>query len=72
MLTTVSRWFTKRRGLALGIVTAGIGAGILIISPLATYLISAYGWRLSYIMIGLVVGAIVASEKRPVSDRNGN
>jgi MFS family permease len=59
MLTTVSRWFTKRRGLALGIVTAGIGAGILIISPLATYLISAYGWKLSYIILGPVVGAIV-------------
>lgn len=51
--TTVSCWFTQRRGLALGIVTAGIGLGTVIMSPMAGYLIATYGWRTSYLLMGL-------------------
>lgn len=53
LLTTVSRWFTRRRGLALGVVAAGIGIGTLIMSPLSSYLISVCGWRQSYLYIGV-------------------
>ncbi len=59
MLTTVSRWFTKRRGLALGVVTSGIGLGTVIMSPLAGYLISSHGWRMSYFGIGMVALVII-------------
>ena len=31
---TASRWFTSRRGLALGVVSAGIGLGTFVIAPL--------------------------------------
>lgn len=57
--TTTSRWFTKRRGLALGIVMAGVGVGTLIIPPLASYFISTHGWRLSYLFMGPVIGGII-------------
>ena len=60
-MTTVSRWFAKRRGLALGIMTTGIGAGPLIIAPLASYLISTGGWRFSYLVIGSFAGLIIAA-----------
>lgn len=39
---TATRWFTSNRGLALAIVSAGNGTGILVIAPLARYLISTY------------------------------
>lgn len=59
LITTVSRWFTGRRGLALGIVGAGVGLGTLGISPLANHLITTYGWRLSYVIMGLMSWAVI-------------
>ncbi len=55
LVSTVSRWFIKRRGLMTGIVMAGIGAGTLTTAPIANLLISLYGWRLSLIIVGGVV-----------------
>jgi len=43
--STVSRWFVKRRGLALGITSSGGGAGAIVVPPIATYLILQNGWR---------------------------
>lgn len=59
LLATTSRWFIRRRGLALGIVTAGIGAGTLIMAPLANYLILTHGWRASYLIMGPSIGIII-------------
>jgi Sugar phosphate permease len=50
---TVMRWFSKARGLTLGIVVAGIGAGALVYAPAANSLILSYGWRTTYIIIGV-------------------
>jgi len=55
LLSTVARWFTRRRGLATGIVSSGIGVGIMIMPPVVSWLISTYGWRTSYIIVGLIV-----------------
>ena len=69
LLTTVSRWFVKRRGLALGIMIAGVGMGPLIVAPLSSYLVSTYGLRLSYLVIGcfaiLIIGASWLLKKSP-------
>ncbi len=54
LMATVSRWFTEKRGLAVGITAAGIGTGSLIFSPLAAWLISSYGWRMAYIVVGAI------------------
>ena len=64
LFSTVSRWFVKNRGAMTGIVSAGIGIGTLVMSPLSNWLISIYNWRMSYIIVGsgvLVIG-ILASQ----------
>ena len=57
-LSTVARWFVKRRTLMTGIVIAGAGIGQLIGPPVITRLISIYDWRISFIIMGGV--ALVA------------
>lgn len=54
-LSTVARWFVNRRGVMTGFVVAGIGIGILIVPPVASWLISSCGWSTSYIIIGAIV-----------------
>jgi MFS family permease len=54
VMVTVSRWFFRRRGLMMGIVQAGTGAGGFIFAPLAGWLILSYGWRSAYVVLGLI------------------
>jgi predicted MFS family arabinose efflux permease len=50
---TVVRWFTWRRGLALGLASSGQGFGNLLVPPLAAVLVATYGWRSTYLLLGL-------------------
>lgn len=54
------KWFERKRGLALGIATAGIGLGMLLIVPFSEKMISAYGWRSAYRILAAIVLFIVA------------
>ncbi|MBN1856459.1 MAG: MFS transporter [Dehalococcoidia bacterium] len=54
-LSTVARWFRKRRGMMTGIVKAGTGTGQFLIPLIASALILAYGWRTTYLVIGAVI-----------------
>ena len=44
-IACVQPWFTRRRGLAAGIASAGIGAGTVVVPLAATLLIAALQWR---------------------------
>lgn len=55
VISIATRWFQKRRGLALAIVTCGIGLGSILMVPFAAYLITSYGWRFSFVIIGVIV-----------------
>ena len=59
LLSTVARWFVKRRGLMTGIAISGIGVGTLIIPPIANWLISNYSWRTSYTIVGIAVLVLI-------------
>ena len=63
MVSTIARWFTKRRGMMTGIVVSGVGIGGMIIPPVVGQLISLYGWQDSYKIIGIValVGITLAA-----------
>jgi MFS family permease len=54
----ISRWFNRRRGLALGLTMLGIGAGAILMPALAQRLIATLGWRSTYTIIGLSVLAV--------------
>ena len=55
LMSSVARWFVRRRSLMTGIVIAGAGIGQMIAPPVISRLISTYGWRLSYIILGSAV-----------------
>ena len=56
-LVIVSNYFTRRRSLALGFVSAGQGLGVLVQGPLLQTLIDHYGWKTTYrIMAGVIFG----------------
>lgn len=57
--TAVALWFTRRRGLAMGIVTAAGGVGMTLIPLLGERLIADIGWRNAWMIEGLIVWAIV-------------
>lgn len=50
----VQRRFQDRLGLALGIVSSGVGVGMLVVVPLHQLLIDAWGWRVAYRVVGLL------------------
>jgi MFS family permease len=52
-LSTTARWFVKKRGVMTGIVKVGTGMGQLMIPLAASMLIKSYGWRTSYLIIGV-------------------
>ena len=54
-LSTVARWFVKRRGMMSGIVKVGTGTGQFVVPLIVTVLVAAYGWRNSYLIIGGVI-----------------
>ncbi len=57
--STIVRWFTRRRGLALSISTSGGSVGNFLFPPLAAALIAAYGWRPTYLILGCASLAII-------------
>ena len=61
LMAVVSRWFDRKRGLALGIATAGSGMGTLVVAPFAAFLISSLEWRMAYLVMGLIGLFVVIS-----------
>jgi MFS family permease len=60
-LSTVARWFIKRRGMMSGIVKVGTGAGQMLVPLIAAALIAAYGWRHAYTIIGAIALVILVA-----------
>jgi MFS family permease len=56
----ISNWFGERRGTALGLTTAGMELGGMVITMVAGYLIVAHGWRFAYAALAIPLVLIVA------------
>ncbi|KAF1678943.1 MFS transporter [Bacillus sp. SKDU12] len=55
----VVNWFSKKRGLAFGIMEAGFGAGQMLLVPGSLMLIHWFSWKLTVIVLGLLLMVIV-------------
>ncbi len=60
-MTTVARWFVKRRGLMTGIIQAGSGLGGMILPLLAGWLILNHGWRYTSVILGIIALVLIIS-----------
>ncbi len=54
----LSHWFEKKRGMANGFASLGIGIGPLIFVPLIQYLIDLKGWPFAFFIYGVLVFTI--------------
>ncbi len=50
----VSAWFDQTRGFMMGLINVGTGLGGIFLPLLAVYLLSNFGWRTGYFVIGLM------------------
>lgn len=58
--TVVNAWFKDHRGLALGILMAGLGACGVVIPYLANWVLSWGNWRLTFLIVGALCTVIPA------------
>ena len=69
--TVIQNWFEKKRGLAMGIISSGVGIGIFACVPSVQHLINRVGWRMTYRLMALIIPlsimamAILFLKKRP-------
>ncbi len=61
LASTLPKWFVRKRGVMLGIASAGFGMGGTIMPIAATRLIATYGWRTSYLVLGVIVMVVSIS-----------
>ncbi|MEE8413793.1 MAG: MFS transporter [Dehalococcoidales bacterium] len=54
-LSTVVRWFVKKRGMMSGIMKVGTGLGMTVVPLAASVLITRFDWRISYLILGILV-----------------
>ncbi|MET8967950.1 MFS transporter [Streptomyces hydrogenans] len=57
--TVTNRWFTARRGLVTGILTAAGASGQLVFLPLLSWLVEHHGWRPAAVTVALSALAVV-------------
>ena len=60
-ITIIQRRFKEKRGLPIGIVSSGIGIGILVCIPSIQYLIIQVGWRMTYGIMAIFIPLVVIS-----------
>lgn len=59
MTAAVTGWFDTQRGLAVSLVSAGVGVAPATVSPFAAWLLANHDWRLAMLTIGVFASAIL-------------
>ncbi len=57
--TVANAWFVKRRGLVMGVLTAGGAAGQLVFLPVVAYLVEATSWKIASLLIAAAAVAVL-------------
>ena len=73
-LSTIARWFERRRGTMTGVVKVGTASGQMVLPPLTALLMTDLGWRTAVLTLGLaaIVVLLIAAlaMKRPPPGRS--
>lgn len=59
LIATVSGWFDRHRGLAVSLVSAGMGVAPMTISPFAAWLIGQTDWRTAQLIIAVLATVLL-------------
>jgi len=59
MIAAASAWFDRHRGLAISLVSVGVGVAPMTMSPLAAYLLSVSDWRTAQMTLGILVWIVL-------------
>ena len=66
---TISRWFYRRLGLALGLMWTSLSWGPGVMGPLMRWAIDTVGWRESFLVVGVLGGAVMIGSALLLRDR---
>ena len=67
--TVASRWFSARRGLVVGVLTASTATGQLVFLPLLAHLDATIGWRAVSVTIAVVAALLIVPVLAFMRDR---
>jgi MFS family permease len=59
MISAASAWFERHRGLAISLVSVGVGIAPMTMSPLAAWLLSVSDWRTAQMTLGITVWVLL-------------
>ena len=59
LMANISRWYDRRRGMAVGIVASGQSLSGIVWPPIFTATVTEVGWRNGFIGFGIIAGAIM-------------
>jgi MFS family permease len=70
VVATVSKWFSEKRVLAVGLTTVGIATGQMILPPIVAFFMVDQGWRSAYVLLAAVlwisaIPAVILLRKKP-------
>lgn len=51
-ISSVGKWFIRKRGLAIGITSMGIGFGTMLLTPLAGAIVKYFDWETAFFVLG--------------------
>lgn len=57
--TLVTKWFTNRRGLAVGISAMGTSMGGFVLPPIVAMLIAGYSWRGTFVVLAVLMVVVI-------------
>jgi MFS family permease len=59
LMAAVTGWFDTQRGLAVSLVSAGVGIAPLTMTPLSAWLVTTYDWRVSMQFLAVIAAVIL-------------
>lgn len=69
-MALISKWFNRKRGLANGLVLAGIGTGMMGLAPFIQMIIDASGWRQAFVILAGIVAVVIIPSTILLQRRN--